>query len=257
MMKRSLLFISVFAFSSISFALPELKGTPQDLRSLLHPEENIVTIRASAEETAYSDRAIVSMVVTTEEDQLADAIASNSALRDQLAKALNSSGITQDNIKNSKFSSSPQYSWLGKTPSSYKVINRVAVTIEHEDQLETIARLADQNEEVNLSDTTFEHSLKEEFNKKVKAEALAKVMAQKADYEQVLGIKLTPVGIRTAEIRQHATRGAMMLEEVVVTGIRKPQSDYASEPAISTATPSFDEVKYEADLYVDFRIKEQ
>jgi len=255
-MKHLLLLITTLVFSSASLALPELKGTPQDLRDLLHPEEKIVTIRATAEETAYSDRAIVSLVVTTEEKQLANAIAANSTLRDQLGRALGSAGITREKIKNSKFSSSPQYSWLGKTPSSYKVINRVAVTIEDEDQLEAIARLADQNEEVALSDTTFEHTEKDQYNKKVKAEALAKVMAQKANYEQVLGIKLSPVGIRTAEIYQRATRGAMMLEEVVVTGVRKPEADYASQSEAVPATPSFDEVEYKADLFVDFKIKE-
>lgn len=254
-MRNLLLLLSALAFSSSSHALPELKGTPQDLRDLLHPEARIVTIQASAEETAYFDRAIVSMVVTTEEKQLADAIATNSTLRERLAQALASAGITQDKIKNSKFSSSPQYSWLGKTPSSYKVINRVAVTIENEDQLEAIARLADQNKEVALSDTAFEHTLKENFNKKVKAEALAKVMAQKADYEQVLGIKLSPVGIRTANIRQRATRGAAMLEEVVVTASRASSSDYVSQSESTPATPSFDEVKYEADLFVDFKIE--
>ena len=253
-MKHLLLLISTLAFSSTSLALPELKGTPQDLRSLLHPEEKIVTIRASAEETAYSDRAIVNLVVTTEEELLADAIAANSTLRDKLGRALGSAGIGQDRIKNSKFSSSPQYGWLGKTPSSYKVVNRVAVTIGDEEQLEAIARLADQNKEVTLSDTSFEHTEKDLLNKKVKAEALAKVMAQKADYEQVLGIKLTPVGIRTADIRQRATRGAMMLEEVIVTAERETEASYASKAEVASPTPSFDEVKYEADLYVDFKI---
>ena len=255
-MKHLMLLLSALAFSCTCLALPELKGTPQDLRSLLHPEEKIVTIGASAEETAYSDRAIVSMVVTTEEELLADAIAANSALRDRLARALTSASITQEKIKNSKFSSSPQYGWLGKTPNSYKVINRVAVTIEDEDQLEAIARLADQNEEVALTDTTFEHTEKDQYNKKVKAAALAKVMAQKADYEQVLGIKLKAVGVRTADIRQRATRGAMVLEEVVVTATRKSSLDYASQAEPALASASFDEVEYKAELLVDFKIED-
>ncbi len=255
-MKRLLLVFSCALLTGYCHAIPELKGTPQDLRGLLYPTDNIVTIHGSAEETAYSDRAVVSLVVTTEEKQLADAIAGNSALREKLNRSLGAAGIPRDAMKNSRFSSSPQYSWLGKTPSRYKVINRVAVTIEDEDQLETIARLADQNREVELSDTAFEHSKELEYIKKVKSLALARIMDQKADYEQVLGVKLSPIGIRTSNIGHRATRGAMALEEVVVTGVHTERDDYASrsqEPSLRAS--SFDEIQYEADLSVDFKIQ--
>lgn len=255
-MNKCLLAISAFLLSGFCFAAPEIKGTPQDLRGLLYPSDNIVTIYGSADETAYSDRAIVSLVVTTEEKQLADAIAGNGALREKLIHSLKAAGIPQDDIKNSRFSSSPQYSWLGKTPSSYKVVNRVAITIEDEDQLEAIARLADQNKEVELSDTVFEHSLEQEYKKKVKSKALARIMEQKADYEQVLGVKLSPVGIRTSNIGHRATRGAMALEEVVVTASLKARDDYVSKSSEPAYQPSsFDEIEYEAELSVDFKIQ--
>ncbi|WP_308366638.1 MULTISPECIES: SIMPL domain-containing protein [unclassified Microbulbifer] len=255
-MKKSLFLFTASLLSNFCFAVPEIKGTPQDLRGLLYPSDNVVTISGHAEEKAYSDQAIVSLVVTTEEKQLADAIASNSVLRDRLRSALNSAGIPRDAIQNSKFSSSPQYGWFGKTPSSYKVINRMAVTIDEESQLEAIARLADENQEVILSDTTFEHSNKEEYNKKMRSIALQRIMEQKANYEQTLGVKLTPVGIRNAKMDFQATRGAMALEEVVVTGSRKERDDYVSqslEP--SYQAPSFDEIQYEAELSIDFKIQ--
>ncbi|MFC6632418.1 SIMPL domain-containing protein [Microbulbifer taiwanensis] len=255
-MNRFLLALLVAPLSNLCVATPEIKGTPQDLRGLLYPTANTVTIHGSAEEKAYSDRAIVSLVVTTEDKQLADAIAGNSTLRDKLTRALSGAGIPQEDIRNSKFSSSPQYSWLGKAPSSYKVINRVAITIEEEGQLEAIARLADQNEEVELSDTSFEHSQEQAFNKKVKSQALARIMEQKADYEQVLGVKLSPIGIRTSNIGHRATRGAMALEEVIVTGARRARDDYASQSLESSArASSFDEIQYEAELLVDFKIQ--
>ena len=133
----------------------------------------------------------------------------------------------------------------------------MAATIEDEDQLEAIARLADQNTEVELSDTTFEHSQEQEYNKKVKSQALARIMEQKADYEQVLGVKLSPIGIRTSNIGHRATRGAMALEEVVVTGTRMAREDYASqsrEPSYQSS--SFDEIEYGAELSVDFKIQQ-
>lgn len=254
---KKLIFFSIALLSTLCHAAPEVKGTPQDLRGLLYPSDNIVTIHGNAEKKAYSDRAIVSLVVTTEEKQLADAISTNSTLRERLANSLNTAGIPRDDIRNSKFSSSPQYGWLGNTPSSYKVINRVAVTIDEETQLEAVARLADQNQEVELSDTTFEHSQKQEYNKKVKSLALQRIMDQKASYEQALGIKLTPIGIRNSSAGFQATRGAMALEEVVVTASRRERDGYESQSAepSSYQTPSFDEIQYEAELSVDFRLK--
>jgi hypothetical protein len=39
-------------------AAPELKSNPEDLRGFLHPRNNIISISADAEETAYSDQAL-------------------------------------------------------------------------------------------------------------------------------------------------------------------------------------------------------
>jgi len=44
------------------YAAPELKGTPDELRRFLHPSDYIVSISGNAQETAFSDKAIVSLV---------------------------------------------------------------------------------------------------------------------------------------------------------------------------------------------------
>ncbi|WHI52329.1 SIMPL domain-containing protein [Microbulbifer sp. MLAF003] len=251
-MNRMLLLFT-FLLSNICVAEPEIKGSPQELRGILYPVDNIVTIRGSAEETAYSDRAIISLVVTTEEEQLSDAITANHSLRTKLRQSLITTGIDQDKIKNSRFSSSPQFGWLGKRPNSYKVMNRVAITIEGEDQLQAVARLADQNKEVMIVNTAFEHSKERQTNKEVQSQALQNILQQKTDYEMVLGVKLIPVGIRKNNTYFRATGGAMAIEEVVVTGSRVQQDDlYSFEQE-----PSFDEILYEADLAVDFRIQSE
>ena len=46
---------------------PELKGSPEELRHFLHPTERTVSIQGQAEEKAYSDQAIISLVITTED----------------------------------------------------------------------------------------------------------------------------------------------------------------------------------------------
>jgi hypothetical protein len=123
--------------------------------------------------------------------------------------------------------------------------------------LKEIAVVADQSEEVELSDTAFEHTKKDEFNEKVKAKALEKILKQKEFYEKSLGVKLVPVGIRDSSIRQRATRGAMVLEEIVVTAAKREKDSYSSVAKYQNQAqePSFDEVKYEANMSVDFKIE--
>lgn len=259
-MKKIIAVILLAMASSGLVANTELKGKPEDLRKFLHPKDRVVSIFAEAEEKAYSDKAIISLVITTEDKALSGSLAKNSRLRENISKQLVNAGINQESIKSSKFSTSPQYGWFGKKPTSYKVVNRMAVSITEENQLKEIALVADTQEAVELSDTSFEHTKKDELEDKVKEQALAKVMKQKAFYEKSLGIKLVPIGFRKQNIGLKATRGAMVLEEVVVTA-QKRSSNY-QDTAINTSRynsaveSSFDEVEYKAGIYVDFRIED-
>jgi uncharacterized protein YggE len=257
---KNIVIIMLLSISSVGVAAnPELKGNPDDLRQFLYPSDKIVSIYANAEEKAYSDKATISLVIATNDKNLSASLSKNSKLRESITKQLVDSGINQDNIKNSKFSTSPQYGWIGRKPKSYKVVNRMAVSITEESQLQAIAAVADSNDEIELSDTAFEHTKKNEFENMVKKQALAKVMNQKEFYEKNLGIKLTPVGFRNSNVGHRATRGAMVLEEVIVTAQRKSHSlretPMSADAFDTNAEPSFDEVLYEAGIYVDFKIE--
>ncbi len=256
-MRKLLLLSVIILWSGAVFAEPEIKGTPQELKAFLYPTDKVVTINAQAEQTAYSDKAIVSLVITTEAGRLAVAISKNSELRQDITKSLIDSGVAAGSIRSSTFSSSPQYGWFGKKPSSYRVVNRMAVSIENERLLKDIAEVADKNDEVELSDTSFEHTKKDEFNSKVKADALAKIIKQKEFYENSLGVKLTTIGVRDASTAQRATRGALMLEEVVVNAAKPQQDSFSSASKYrgQNRGSSFDEVRYEANLVVDFKIE--
>lgn len=262
-MKKSLpSLLSGFLLSTLSviaMAQPELKGNPDELRQFLYPNDRIVTINGQAEKKAYSDKAIVSLVITTEDKLLSTSIANNSELRSAVTDKLVAAGIDADVIKSSKFSSSPQYGWFGKKPDSYKVVNRMAVSIVKAEHLKEIALVADSDDNIELSATSFEHTAKDDFNNQVKMDALDKVMKQKAFYEKSLGVKLTTVGFRDSQIFQRASRGAMLLEEIVLTAKKRDGSDYASvskgRATQAPAKPSFDEIIYEANLTVDFKIE--
>ena len=250
-MKKALMFVVLGLTSSYVLSAPELKGSPEDLRGFLYPIDKVVTINGAAEEKAYSDKAIISLVITTENKLLAIAISSNSKLREKITTSLKQSGISADRIKSSKFSSSPQYGWFGTEPTSYKVVNRMAISIMQEAHLTAIATVADNHAQAELSDTTFEHTKKDEFNERVKAKALAKIIKQKKYYEKSLALKLTPIGIRESKIQSHATRGAKVLEEILAA--RRDEAGYSSTQ--QSRGSSFDELRYEVSLSVDFKME--
>lgn len=253
MRQLSLLLLSTLVSVQV-FANPELKGSPEELRQFLHPSEKTVTIYADAEEKAYSDTAIISLVITTERKQLAEAIAANNDLRSSIRDGLNKQGIPNEDIKSSKFSTSPQYGWFGKKPDSYKVTNRMAVKISEEEQLRTIASVADASGPVDLADISFEHSEVDAFKLKVKAKALDKIMQQKAFYEQSLNVRLTPVYFRDANIHHFASQGARVLSRSAAPVMAELKSA-SNDASIATEPTSFDEIVYRAELSVDFQIQ--
>lgn len=254
-MVKRLFVVLMVAASLPALAEPEIKGNPSELRQFLHPQDEVVTIYGEAEEKAYTDKAVISLVITTEDKLLAASIEANSKLRERVTKQLVKAGIAGDDIKSSKFSTSPQYGWFGKKPDNYKVVNRMAISITDERHLKEVAAIADIHPEIELSNTVFEHTQKDKFKEQVKLKALDNVMKQKAMYERNLGVKLVPVGFKDTKISHVPTQGAAVLEEVVVRGIRaggySSKSDYA--PAQSREA-SFDEIRYQASISVDFKI---
>lgn len=244
-------------FASASFGQPEIKGSPEDLKGFLYPRDSLVAINETAEETAYSDTAIVNLVITTEEKLTSAALKNNSDIRHSIVEKLKAIGIPSESIKNSKFSSSPQFGWFGKKPDTYKIVNRISVKISEESQLQKIAEISDSFPECIISGTVFEHSKKGLYLQRVKEKALEKVMARKAFYEKSLGVKLTPVSFSEKGNFVQATQGAGAVEEVVVTGLRASGMSYSKHKAEEHSEPesSFDEVKYESNLVVEFKIQ--
>ena len=256
-MKRVII-IFFLAFAPISTqGDPELKGYPEDLRKFLHPQDRIVTLRAEAEKKAYSNKAILSLIITTEAKQLSKAMDENSALRSEIKQTLYQAGISAENIKSSKFSTSPQYGWFGRKPSSFKAVNRIAVEILEEKHLQYVAAIADESNAIEISDTHFEHTDKEVYEEDIKAKALQKVMKQKEFYEKTLGVQLTPVAFRDTQIDHRATRGAMGFQKAIRVNPAARLEDRIFSPNKDEADPasSFDEVVYKAEIHVDFKIK--
>lgn len=250
------LFLAVASTTLPAHAQPELKGSPEQLRQFLHPREDIVSLSSEAEKKAYSDQAIITLVVTTDKKKLSDSIANNSKLRAEISKKLQKSGLKSADIKNAKFSSSEEYGWFGDEPDSYKVNNRMSITIYNEKQLKAVAQISDQYKQAKISQTEFKHSKKESFKTLVKELALKKIMKLKAMYEKSLGVKLVAKNFRDNHIGYRPTRvSAMMMRSAPrkksnVLSSAAMEMDMAQE---SVAQPtSFDEILYQANISVDF-----
>lgn len=254
-MKRLTLLVIILSVAGLAQAETELKGSPEELRQFLHPVEHTVTLTGTHENTAYSDKAILSLVITTEADRLGDSMASNTRLRTTIAQSMIDAGVNPEEINTSKFSSSPQFGWFGTRPKSFEVVNRMSVGITDEAHLQLIARLTDDNEEIIMEGMEFEHTAKEEFQDNVRKAALDKALAQRTVYEQQLGIKLTPINVQENIIMPSRARPYPM-EEVAVSAVARQRgtADFASSPP---PPQTFDEVSYQTTVYVTFKVEQQ
>jgi len=247
--KLTVLLTTLLSFNA--FSATELKGSPEELKKFLHPDENIITITRAAEEVAFKDIAIVSLLATTEDDDLAVALNKNAKLRNQISAVLTQSGIPQDNINNSKFSTSPDYGWFGDKPDSYKVSNRISIRISDESGLENIAKVVDKHKEITLLNTEYEHSKKDEFIAKVKNKALDKVLKEREFYSKKLGIKLIPISFKDGNFSHQND-----IEMIQVTGFRASSSnDSYSSKSRKRANTSFEKLIYKAKVSVSFKVK--
>ena len=250
-----------FIFSPL-FAAPEITGTPNEIREIIYPQAKVIVIRAQAVETDYSDKAIITIVVTTEEEELAASMQNNKQLREKILTRLQKAGIAAKEINTAKFSTSPQYGWFGEKPDSYKVVNRMDVGVYAENQLIELAKIADEYEEVVLADTRFEHTKKREFQNRVKQKALEDILQQKKFYEESLGIKLVAHAIRDIHVYEAATQGAKFRNARLMKSPHKDQvapmnQDFAPPEISQSSGSQFDEIKYEANMFVEFRIEDQ
>lgn len=255
-MLRLTLLATILGMAGIVQAETELKGSPEELRQFLHPVEHTMVLTGTHEETAYSDKAIISLVITTEADRLSDSMASNTRLRTTIAQSMLDAGVSADEINTSKFSSSPQFGWFGSKPKSFEVVNRMSVGITDESHLQLIARLTDDNEDIIMEGMEFEHTAKEEYQENVRKTALDKALAQQAVFEERLGIKLIPINIQE-NIMVPGKARPYALEEIAVSAVRQRGAANSSSVAIAPPPPqTFDEVTYQANVYVTFKVEQ-
>ena len=245
------LIIALSILAGGALAQPQLSGTPDELRGFLFPRPYTVNINGEGELTAYKDIAKVSLLVTTEERTLNEAMRVNQELRLQLLDQFIAAGIAATDINNSRFASSPQFGIFGRNPNSFEVSARMEVTVGNEQHLQLLAAAADENTEVKFESTEFEHSQKNDFEDQVRELALQDVMEQKTYYESNLGLQLKAINFFYGNIRQVARAMPMEARAEMAMDATSLQS---AIPASAAVAPSFDEVKYQTSVTVVFEI---
>lgn len=230
----------------------ELRGAPADLQKYLQPGRRTVTLSGHAKQTVPSDVGHVSIIVRTQAKELAAAMRANAERRTALAQLLIQQGIPDKAIRAEKFSSSPQFGWFGRTPTSYEVVNRLMVDVTDDAQLIRVSEIAAKSTDTSIGTIAFETTKQAALEETVRHLAFDDAIARKAFYEERLGATLRPVAFAFSDRTARAASPAEALQEVMVTGSRR--SDFASAPS-SPPPPSFDEQQYEVSADVTFEVQ--
>lgn len=244
---------AVAVSAPLAIAQPQLSGTPDELREFLFPRPHTVNINGEAELRAFKDVARVSLMVTTEERTLEQAMGVNQELRQGLIEDFIAAGIPDSEINNAKFSNSPQFGLFGNL-TRYEVNARLEVSVSTEEHLQLLAAAADDNDEVEFENTEFEHSQEAAFEDRVREMALQDVMEQKAYYESSLGLQLQAINFFYGGIRQMTRAMPMVMAEDMAAQALSSQAGIASSAATPIVAPTFDEVEYQTSVTVVFEI---
>jgi uncharacterized protein YggE len=189
----------------------------------------------------------------TQAKELAAAMRANAERRTALAQLLTRQGIPDKAIRAEKFSSSPQFGWFGRSPTSYEVVNRLIVDVTDDAQLVRVSEIAAQSTDTSIGKIAFEYTQQATLQETVRHLAFDDAIARKAFYEERLGGTLRPVAFAFSDGTARAERRTAELEEVVMTANRRSES-YASAPP-PPPPPSFDEQEYEVSVDVTFEVE--
>jgi len=245
--------LSLVAVVGASASEPELKGTASELRQFLHAGNREVMLTGHSKQTVQADVGHVAVVVHTQAKDLTAAIAANVKRRDEMTQALLSQGIDAKSIHAQRFSSSPQFGWFSKAPSSFEVSNKLTVDVSDERQLMIVTAAGTNPPDLTIGEIRFEYSKQRELEEQARRAAFDDALAKKGFYEQRLGALLRPVGFQFSDWSARGTGGGQ-LEEIVVTA-QKRASDMQSSADKYAPPPGFDEQVYEVSVTVTFAVE--
>jgi len=191
---RNLIWICwILLLPTVVFAAPELKGTPEELTRYLSGLPKTVNLVGEAKLEIQAQSGIITVGIKTEHAQLQTALQKNQALRTDIIAKLTASAIPEENIKGSKFSSTPEYGFFGKKPNNYVVDNVLKITVESETQMQHVAQIVDNRADVFYQGMELKEQDKEKIKTRLLQMALANAKHRQKIYEAELNVLLTPI----------------------------------------------------------------
>lgn len=192
-MKRTLMGIVLGGLvGTYAAAGPELSGTPEELTAHLQSIPGEITLTGEAETKVEANRAEMVVKVTNSDRSFKNALIRNQQIRADIVATLGKSGIQQERIKMSRFSSTPTQGYFSSKVKSYEVESRVTVEVASEAELQAAAAVVDEKDGVSLLSLTFSNTDKARHETEVLNRALARVKDLKQTYEKELGVTLVP-----------------------------------------------------------------
>lgn len=174
-------------------AEPVIEGNAKDLTGFLKDIPNTVTLKSTATQSVGVKKAEVKISIGTEAKRLDEALKKNSAIRSQIREKLSKVNIKDSDIRESKFSSTPEYGLWGDDPKSYKVENALKIDIDTEEKLIQIASITDNLENVRYISTNSKSGNQTKLQNNLIQKALGKIDVKQKLYEKALGFKLKPI----------------------------------------------------------------
>jgi uncharacterized protein YggE len=258
--------VIVIAFS-IAIALsaeaePQITGTPEELAAHLRSMPGQVTLRGEAEVVVEADTAEIAVHVRNTDRSFKEALAENQRLRSEILAALEKDGIPAERIRMSRFSSTPTQGYFTGKVKSFEIESRVTVEAAREKEIQAVASLVDEKEEVSLRSLTFKHTEKDKHAADALAEALEKVQKLKGIYEEKLGVELVPksVGAPSKRLLNYGSRYRPYAEASLSSGTDPWEEAFESAVVLHALeqrgpdVSQFDQVVYKANVTVTFEV---
>lgn len=239
-----------FLMTPYTLAVTKLSGTADELLEHLSDMPQLVSISGESEIKVQADRAIASIKIATKNESLQKAWEENNAIRNGIVKKLQAKGISPDDVKGSKFSSTPETGYFSDKVKKYLVENIIKITLKEEAQFKNIAAIVDNMKEVSYLSVEFESSREKELENKALKQACENAVAKKQIYEQTLAVKLTPHSFME-QLVSHRTDSAVLGDELRSSG-RRAVSKLRSAQAHGT---QFDEIVFFAHIVVNYKLE--
>ena len=198
-MKLTMCVSFVLAATAVA-AETELKGTPDQLTAYLSGLPKLVSIVGESEVKVPSDRAVVTLKISTESKSLQESLRLNQEARGRVAAFLKENGFGTNQVQAARFSSTQKYGIFAEKAKSHRVDNFLKVTVRDEKDFQAVANAVDRWPEVHFLGIDFEHTNKEALKARAQVQACDNASERKKLFEEKLGVKLSPKRFSEASV---------------------------------------------------------